>query len=382
MQSQGNRLLDRLQVVRANYGQTPWIEPRADESPLLRSWERSEAAGLEPHENVSFELVGRSMLAEIDDRYAALTEHAKPETERLARALRNADCSVLLVNERSVVIDRLINECASRKALQAVSRTGVNLDEHCVGTTAPSIALTEGIPYLVGMDAHYAANNRGYFCVAAPIDDPFGRRLGALSIASYESVPGFDVMSLVVLASTGIENGLFTVSQDCPVVVHFHVRPELVGTPMEGIIAIDGSNRIVGVNRSALRLLCTSRAEMVGLEFTALMDVDLSRQLSVRDATQLSELHTRSGLQLYSRLSSSPGSRSSAAGDRIGGRRPVPAHGQPQPIQPLETLRCSELHLIRQALADSGGNVTLAASRLGINRSSIYRRLAKSDAAQ
>ena len=226
-------LLDRLQIVRGNYGLTPWIEPRADESPLLRSWERSEAAGLEPADNVAFELVRRSVLAEIDDRHAALIRMAKPETERLARALRLTDCSVLLVNAQAVIIDRLIDESSARKPLQAVSRKGVNLDEHCIGTTAPSIALTEGIPYLVGRDAHYAANNRGFFCVAAPIDDPLGQRIGALSIAAYESVPGFDVLSLVVHAASAIENAFFSTEAQ-RLVIHFHARAELVGTPMKG----------------------------------------------------------------------------------------------------------------------------------------------------
>jgi transcriptional regulator of acetoin/glycerol metabolism len=372
----GKHLLDRLQIVRANYGLTPWIEPRSDESPLLRSWERSEASGLEPQDNVSFELVRRSMLAEIDDRHAGLIQQAKPETERLARALRHSDCSVLLVNESSVIIDRLIDESSSRKPLQAVSRKGVNLDEHCIGTTAPSIALRDGIPYLVGRDAHYAANNRGFFCVAAPIDDPLGRRVGALSIASYESVPGFDVLSLAVHAATGIENAYFSPTRDCPVVLHFHARPELVGTPMEGIIAIDGDNRIAGINRSALKLLCVTRDSLVGTSFGALMDSDLTRHLSGRDPGSLTELQTQSGLQLYARLSCYGAGRSSA--HRWGQAPSIALSSAPaEPIAQVQSLRSVELELMRQALAEAKGNVTLAARRLGISRSSIYRRLSE-----
>lgn len=373
----GQHLLDRLQVVRGNYEFTPWIEARSDESPLLRSWERSEVAGLEPHDNVAFELVRKSMLAEIDERHSALIQKARPETERLARALRNADCSVLLVNECSVIIDRLIDESSARKPLQAVSRKGVNLDEHCIGTTAPSIALRDGIPYLVGRDAHYAANNRGFFCVAAPVDDPLGRRVGALSIASYESVPGFDVLSLVIHASTGIENSFFDPTPQWPIVVHFHARPELVGTPMEGIIAIDGEGRIAGVNRSALKLLCSTRGKLIASEFGALMDVDLERQLLMRDSARLCEMHTRSGLQLYARIACGAATQLRSTRDTRDAVHLMTPTGCEAPLHPSETLRSSEIKLIQRALAEADGNVTLAANRLGISRSSIYRRLAE-----
>ena len=369
-------LLERLEVVRGHYGSTPWIEPRADESPLLRSWQRSEAAGLRPEDNVAFELVRRSTLAEIDDQYAPLIQVTRPETTRLARALRNTDCSVLLVNERGVIVDRLVHETTASKPLQAVSRKGVNLDEHCIGNTAPSIALTDGIPYLVGRDGHYAANNRGFFCVAAPIDDPLGRRLGALSIAAFESVPGFDVLSLVVHAATEVENLLFTASRD-RLILHFHARPELIGTPMEGVIAIDGSNRVVGINRSAQRLLCVVRSALIGTDFSELIDFDLGRHLASNNVSRLSEMHSRSGLQLYARLSGMGDPQASApwiaAAD---GPWAAPAVA-PAPPDPLTTWRTAEMKLIQRALAESDGNVTAAARQLGISRSSIYRRLAE-----
>ena len=369
-------LLQRLQVVRDHYSLTPWIEPRADESPLLRSWQRSEAAGLRPEDNVAFEIVSRSTLAEIDDRYASLIQVTRPEATRLSRALRNTDCSVLLVNERGFIVDRMIDETTASRPLQAVSRKGVNLDERCIGNTAPSIALTEGIPYLVGRDAHYAANNRGFFCVAAPIDDPSGRRLGALSIAAFETVPGFDVLSLVVHAATEVENQLFTASAD-RLILHFHARPELIGTPMEGIVAIDGANRVVGINRSAQRLLCVTRAALFGTDFGELIDFDLARPSSTNDVSRLSEMHSRTGLQLFARLSTGADPGGASPWEPSGLERPPGAVQAPLEADPLTTWHTAELKLIQRALAESGGNVTAAARQLGISRSSIYRRLAQ-----
>ena len=136
-----NELQSRLQTVRSHYRTSPWIQPREDEAPLLRSWQRCHDAGMRGHEQVSFELVSRSLLATLNDEHGALVRCARPETERLAHALRGTGSAVLLFNARGVVIDRLCHEAATPAALLASSRPGINLAERCVGTSAPAIWL-------------------------------------------------------------------------------------------------------------------------------------------------------------------------------------------------------------------------------------------------
>ena len=52
----------------------PWIVPREDEGPLLRSWQRCREAGMREHECINFEPVGRAQLAEIDERWQPLVQ--------------------------------------------------------------------------------------------------------------------------------------------------------------------------------------------------------------------------------------------------------------------------------------------------------------------
>ena len=52
--------------------------------------------------------VSRSMLAELDDVHGDLVRAARPETERLAHALRGTGAAVLLFNTRGVVIELVI----------------------------------------------------------------------------------------------------------------------------------------------------------------------------------------------------------------------------------------------------------------------------------
>jgi sigma-54 dependent transcriptional regulator, acetoin dehydrogenase operon transcriptional activator AcoR len=306
-----HELQARLQTVRSHYRVNPWIQPRDDEAPLLRSWQRCRDAGMREHERISFELVSRALLATLDDEHSALVRCARPETERLAHALRGTGSAVLLFNARGVVIDRLCHEAAAPAPLLAATRRGVNLAERCVGTSAPAICLAEGLPYLVGRDAHFFDNVRPFFCVAAPIDAPDGRRLGVLDITSYDSVPGFDVLSLVTDAAAAIENSLFQPQQPDAgqLVLRFHPRAELLGTPMQGLLLLDADGRVAGANRMAARLLCQQRAQLIGQPFSALSNYRVTDACRMPDPIPLRGTSLHDGVAARLRSWSSTRSR-------------------------------------------------------------------------
>ena len=380
-----NEFQARLQTVRGHYRVTPWLRPHNDEAPLLRSWQRCRDAGMREGERINFELVSRSMLAELDDHHGELVQRARPEAERLAQALRGTGCAVMLFNARGVVVDRLCQESAMPATLLMASRKGMNVAERCVGTTAPAISLAEGVPYLVGRDAHFFSNVRPFFCVAAPIDNPTGERLGALDITAYDNVPAFDVFSLVVDAAAAIENRLFQASRD-RLLVHFHPRAELVGTPMEGLLQVDQTGTICGANRAAARLLCQPRAALIGSVFGDWFDRRLqglfARPASLR--ADLVELSVRTGLQVMARFegetahADAPGACAAparpladqaAAGTLVGA---LAVTGQPLAAPPR--LRDLERQAIERTLAALDGNVAATARQLGISRNTIYRR--------
>ena len=375
-------LQSRLQAVRSHYRVTPWIQPRDDESPLLQSWQRCRDAGMREHESVNFELVSRAVLAELDDRHGGLVRQARPETERLAHALRGTGCVVLLFNARGVVIDRLCQESATASPLLAATRKGVNVSEACVGTTAPGISLAEGLPYLVGREAHFFANVRPFFCVAAPVDGPAGQRLGALDITAYDQVPSFDVYALVVDAAAAIENSLFQPGPDS-VVVRFHPRAELLGTPLEGLLQVDTDGRIVGANRVAGRLLCLPRAALLGRAFGELFDRRLQALFGRFGAhrADLVEMLTHVGLQVMARFdcggagpapAGALAAASLASADAGGGGADLDS-AQADPAAALK-MRELERQAIERTLAALRGNVSATARQLGISRNTIYRR--------
>ena len=370
-------LQSRLLTVRGHYRVTPWIQPRDDESPLLRSWQRCRDAGMREHERVNFELVSRAMLADLDEVHGGLVRRARPETERLASALRGTGCVVLLFNQRGVVIDRVCQESATPAVLLASTRKGINVSERCVGTSAPAISIAEGVPYLVGRDAHFFSNVRPFFCVAAPIDSPAGERLGALDITAYDKVPSFDIYALVVDAAAAIENSLFQPGPD-RVVVRFHPRAELIGTPLEGLLAVDHDGRLCGANRVAARLLCLPRQGLLGRTFGELFDRRLQALFGRAGAARadLVEMLTHVGLQVMARFECGVDDARPGMVWPLGRLAAVaePAGLAASAAAPSGKMRELELHAIESTLIAFKGNVSAAARQLGISRNTIYRR--------
>lgn len=375
-------LHNRLQVVRGQYRSTSWIQPRDDESPLLRSWQRCLRHGLRETDRVEFELVSRSLLAELDDVHGELVRAARPETERLAHTLVGAGCVVLLTNHRGTIIDSLGQDGGTPRALAVASRKGVNLDERCIGTTAPSIVLAEAEPYLVGRDAHFCDNVRKFFCVAAPVHGPAGAMLGVLDITAYDDVPAFDVMSLVVDAARSIENALFRPSAG-QLLVRFHSRHEFVGTPHEAIVAVAADGSIAGANRAALRLLGLSRAELAVRRVRDLFDREPTRLLTraMRGDCELPELWTHAGLRVFARLEAP--ARASAV--PITAPKPEPAGPSQAADDTFEALAGGDaallqrLHDAQRALA--AGLPVLLSGETGSGKEHVARRLARAAAA-
>ncbi|WP_252867255.1 GAF domain-containing protein [Janthinobacterium lividum] len=93
---------------------------------------------------------------------------------------------------------------------------------------------------------HYLAANHFLTCSAAPITDHRGNVIGVLDVSSDQRSFHKHTMALVRMSALMIENQLFSATFEDAITVHFHARPEFIGTLMEGIASFtpaEGSYR-------------------------------------------------------------------------------------------------------------------------------------------
>ena len=211
---------------------------------VARSWERSRDYGLRVSDHVLFAPLSRADAQVVVEKNAGLIRCALPEMERLYDAFGGADWSVVCVNAAGVVVQAVGGHHGTARELARALQLGNDLSERSVGTNGPGCALVEQRPVVIRGRQHFLDEADRFVCAAVPLFGPEGKLMGALDI-SYPYAPGqIDALDLLTTASRAVENQMFT-SLDDSVIVRFHYRPDMLGTPYAALLAV-ASNGCIG----------------------------------------------------------------------------------------------------------------------------------------
>jgi transcriptional regulator of acetoin/glycerol metabolism len=231
------------------------VEPgREVPAPILRSWERSFALGLNMTSRPGLDLLSQQKLREAQQRNEILVRAARGEMEALCRDASVAGVVVVLTDPHGLVLCRLGEGAFAEKAAEVALRPGAAWEEKAAGTNAIGAVLAERQPISVIGGEHFFEAHSILSCSAAPIFDPYGAIAGVLDLTNASNQPQALTMALVNRAAEQIERALFDAQfRNCEQ-MHFHSDPYLIGSPHEGSLAFEG-DRLVGANRNGISLL-------------------------------------------------------------------------------------------------------------------------------
>jgi sigma-54 dependent transcriptional regulator, acetoin dehydrogenase operon transcriptional activator AcoR len=324
------RLAERERPIAASLGL-----PEQHLGVIDQSHQRCQAWGLSRIEKPEYAPLGRSDLSVVRERNQRLHSHAAPVMEMLFDQITGTQSMVLLCDAAGTVIHSIGDDDFLSRASKVALQPGVNWAEQSKGTNAIGTALIEERPTLVHADEHYMHANHFLTCSAAPILDPRGNILGVLDVTGDHRSYHQHTMGLVRMSARMIENHWLSDDYRDAMRLHFHSRPEFIGTLMEGILAVSPEGRITGANRGALEQLGLSGAalrmqslvSLFGTTVAALVDrfrVPLATPMAVRtDQGQPLYLQARFNWPVWRDLggdSSEPG----LAGEGGGGGGPGP----------------------------------------------------------
>ncbi len=217
--------------------------------PVARSWERSREAGLSPWEPRLHR--PDAPVFTLDDRDRQLGACVQPEIERLWQVFGGQSWTLFCVNTRGVIVQA--RHAGSTDTLGPL-QIGRRIHEADIGTTAPSCTLAEDQPVVLHGWQHYLSEFERFFCVSMPVHDVQGELIGALDITGIGERNAQAVLDQLRLAAMATENRLFGHLDDCQILSLQH-DPRLIGTPLQGLLALDGDGRIRAANATARRLL-------------------------------------------------------------------------------------------------------------------------------
>lgn len=330
------------------------LQPRMAASELIAaSWLRCRQQGLSSHLHVQQLLLERRPLELQQERSRQLRLFALREMHLLAPMLFGSGRVMLLADAEGVVLDAQGDDTFLGKARQVSLTPGASWREPVAGTNAIGAAIVEDHFVQVVGGQHFFDENRFLACSAMPIHTPGGALAGILDISGYAHEAVAPAARLVRHAVAHIEHCWVTESAR-DLLVHLHQHPSWLGTPDEGVLSFE-DGLLIGANGRALTFLGLARAAI--------------RKTTWRELFQqephlgLQELHpiSTTGL-LYANIA-----RACRATARIAASEPL--HARPKHLEDVKD------EALRQAVTSERGNIAAAARKLGIHRSTVYRRL-------
>ena len=332
---------------------------------ILKAHERSAAFGIARSALPDFSPLGRGDLTLILDQNRVLHAHALPVMETLYEQIVNTHNMVILTDVNGLIIQTLGDDDFLQKADRVALAPGVAWSEESKGTNAIGTAIAERVPTTVHGGEHYLEANRFLTCSAAPIFDVNGNVIGVLDVTGDQRDFHKHTMALVRMSAQMIENQLFSATFHDAITLHFHSRPEFIGTLMEGLVSFSRAGRFLSASRSGLFQLGLSLSALQSHTFGSLLGLSLSALFDhYRTASPgLLNLCLHNGVRVYARadLRASDDSFSHAmAAARPQGAPAAATHDEP--TQPASAARLSSLRYLNT------GDAQLAAVIDKVNR--------------
>ncbi|HEU4376645.1 MAG TPA: sigma-54-dependent Fis family transcriptional regulator [Telluria sp.] len=286
----------------------PVLQPLArwdDNTPIVieSSHQRSRSYGLSADARPDFNALARNDLSLLIEQNRLLHTHAVPAMETLYQQIVNTHNMVILTDAKGVIVHSLGDDDFLEKASRVALQPGVAWSEKSKGTNAIGTAIAVNAPTLVHADQHYLVANHFLTCSAAPITDHQGKVVGVLDVSGDQRSFHKHTMALVRMSALMIENQLFSATFEDAITLHFHARPEFIGTLMEGIASFTPGGRFVSANRAGLFQLGLSFSALRSHTFSSLFGMPVSAMYDhYRTAAPgLLNLCMHSGVRVYGR---------------------------------------------------------------------------------
>lgn len=276
---------------------------------IERSWRRCVTSGLDVEAPRDLVVVTAQELTVRKAQNQLLLTHAEPEMLTLSEQIAHTRSLVILTDHEGVILrsmgdDSIVNDEAERAALMP----GASWSEAHRGTNAIGTALIEQSAITVQGAEHFMAHHHALSCSAVPIFGAQSELLATLDVSNDLSVPQQHTLALVKMAAQMIENRLFRASHQADIAVHFHARPEFIGTLWEGIAMFSADGRLLAMNRSGqfqFNLnLQTRNLLTLDMRFEQLFDMPMTallRQTSAIDPI-IFPLRLHTGARIYARV--------------------------------------------------------------------------------
>jgi transcriptional regulator of acetoin/glycerol metabolism len=209
---------------------------------------------------------------------------SKLEMTTLYQQLADPELAVVLVDSGGVIVHQVSSVPFAEAVADDGFRVGALWSEREAGTNGMGTCLAERDCIAVCQHEHFYPRYTSLTCSAAPIFDDSGEIAGVLDVTSRSKLLQQHSLVLVGMSRQMIENRLLDARYRHANMIHFHSRPEFVGTLHGGKLAVADDSTVLAANRSALfqlgfRSLSELRGRRIEEAFNASLEDMIARSI-------------------------------------------------------------------------------------------------------
>ncbi|CAM2196229.1 sigma-54 dependent transcriptional regulator, acetoin dehydrogenase operon transcriptional activator AcoR [Paraburkholderia kururiensis] len=209
---------------------------------------------------------------------------SKLEMTTLYQQLADPELAVVLVDAQGAILHQVSSVPFAESVAADGFRVGALWSEREAGTNGMGTCLAERDCIAVCQHEHFYPRYTGLTCSAAPIFDDKGEVAGVLDVTSRSRLLQQHSLVLVGMSRQMIENRLLDARYRHANMIHFHSRPEFVGTLHVGKLAVADDSTVLAANRSALfqlgfRSLDELRGKRIEEAFNASLEDMIARSI-------------------------------------------------------------------------------------------------------
>jgi PAS domain-containing protein len=339
----------RMSIETLSAGLSAWspaTPAQPEQGDLIQaSWVRSKEAGLAPEMVPDFSGANDSHIKGLLEESRQLGSLAYPVMQALHEQIANTHSTVVLTDGAGRILYSMGDDSFLERAEKVALKPGVDWSEAAKGTNAVGTAIALQRPITVHAEQHFLTANQFLTCSSTPIFNPRGTVAGVLDVSGDARGYHRHTMALARMSAQIIENQIFSQTYQHAIRLHFHSRPEFIGTLFEGMVAFSRGGRFLAANRGAMFQVGLDRSalerqtlsSLFGLPIDELIDHCRSSNPGLLSLSLPSGLTVRAkaeiqGHVLWTVAGLAPGAK---AGEAMGGA-PIARHPTPK-IRPWPT---------------------------------------------
>ncbi|MFM0201807.1 sigma-54-dependent Fis family transcriptional regulator [Paraburkholderia fungorum] len=261
------------------------LTTRPTSESVAQSWARCiNEFQLDPSRFVTPPVLTQYELSARREALGDLIACSKLEMTTLYQQLADPELAVVLVDSGGVIIHQVSSVPFAEAVADDGFRIGALWSEREAGTNGMGTCLAERDCIAVCQHEHFYPRYTSLTCSAAPIFDDSGEIAGVLDVTSRSKLLQQHSLVLVGMSRQMIENRLLDARYRHANMIHFHSRPEFVGTLHGGKLAVADDSTVLAANRSALfqlgfRSLSELRGRRIDEAFNASLEDMIARSI-------------------------------------------------------------------------------------------------------